>query len=195
MKITLSALLLLCITQVQGQILVYKMSMSRSSIGHGFTTKSSIPGHLVVDIASGAAMQVDVYTKEKTFSIRNKAFTVRTARGSGEKSYSVLSEVGNGTDTYGWQYTIASTTRGINVPLNVGLSENRLVARNMKSTGHYAANIGIESYFDEEIGTLVLDLPGTQRANASAYTLADVVTIIRSELVDRGFKSNHPPTP
>jgi len=194
MKTTLAALLLLYVTDVQGQILVYKMSMSRSSIGFGFTTKQSIPGHFVVDIASGAAIQVDVYTKEKTFSIRNKAFTVRTVHGSGEKSYSVLAAGGTGAGSDNWHYTLASTVKGVNVPLEVGLSDTKGVPRTLKYTDTYAANNGTASYLDEEMATLVLDLPATKKANSSGNTPADVIASIRSDLVERGFKSNHPPT-
>jgi hypothetical protein len=188
----LLTLALLCAANVQGQILIYKMSVHSTVTGHGFTTKRITPGYLVVDTATGAAAEFDLDPRAKDYSFRSKEFTVSTVHGGGGKNYMVFAEAGADTDASGRPFKFSSTVKGAAVSLNVGLADNRLVPRTMRFIGAYIFYIGSEPFMEEATDTLVIDLPGTQSANSAGHTFEDVLTTIRSKLADRGYTDNHP---
>src|SRR6267154_193115 len=156
---TLLALVLLCAANVQGQILIYKMIVHSAVMGHGFTTKRTAPGYLVLDTATGTAAEFDLDPKAKDYSFRNKEFTVSTVHGGGGKNYMVFAEAGSDTDASGLPFKFSSTVKGVTVSLNLGLAENRLVPRTMRFIGSYLFYIGIEPFLEEDSNTLALDLP------------------------------------
>jgi len=191
MKVLL-ALVLLCASNVQGQILIYKMIVHSTVMGHGFTTKRAGPGFLVVDTATGAAAEFDLDPRAKNYSFRSKEFTVSTVHGGEGKNYMVFAEAGADTDASGRPFKFSSTVKGVTVSLDVGLADHRLVPGTMRFIGSYLFYIGIEPFMEEDSNTLALDLPGTQSANSAGHTLDDVLTTIRSNLADRGYTDNHP---
>jgi hypothetical protein len=107
--IALISLSFLCVANVQGQILIYKMTVNSTVMGHGFTTKRTAPGYLVVDTATGAAAEFDLNPRAKDYSFRSKAFTVSTVHGGAGKNYMVFAEAGANTDTSGQPFKFSST--------------------------------------------------------------------------------------
>jgi hypothetical protein len=101
MKTTLLALVLLCATGVQAQLLIYKRTVHSTVMGHGFTTKSTVTGYLVVDANSGSAAEFDVYSKTKEFLNRGKTFTAGIVHGGQGKDYVVFGDAAAGTDRLG----------------------------------------------------------------------------------------------
>ena len=189
---TALALILLCTTSVQGQILIYKMAFNRTVMGNGFTRKGPATGYVVVDAGTEAAAEFILDPRfPKEYSFRNKTVTVDTVNGGPGKSYMVFAEALVGTNTSS-RYRFSSTAKGINVSLDVGLVGKRLVPRTMQFISRDVFRLGIEPFIEESAGTLRIDLSGTQSANSAGQTLDDVVATIRSNLAERGYKDNHP---
>jgi hypothetical protein len=188
---TLLALIFLCAAHVQGQVLLYKRTIHSVSMGHGFTTKKSVTGCLIVDAETGAAVEFDIYSKAKEFLARGRTFTTNTVRGGFGKDYLVLAEAVADSDNFG-PYRLSSTAKGLSVPLNIGLADTRSVPRTMRFVGRYISRLGTESFIDEQSGTLVIDLPATQNANSAGKTLDEVVAAFRSDLLSQGYRDIHP---
>ena len=188
---TLLALILLFAVNVQGQILVYKRSINRITMGNGFTTKQTVNGYLIVNAATGSAAEFDIDSRAKEYLVRSKTFAVSTVRGGPGKDYLVLAEWLTGTDALG-PYKFSSTLKGINVPLNIGFMDKRLVPKTMRSIGRDVFNMGIEPFIDEETGTLAIDIARMQSANSSGQTVDDVRVAIVAELTAKGYEDAHP---
>ena len=167
------------------------MSVHTTDKGSGFTTKTSCPGYRVVDPGTGMLAEFILDPSEKSYSFRSKTVVVNTVNGGAGKSYTVLAEAIADNDSFG-PYRISSTAEGVNVWLDVGLTDKQQVPRSMRSIAHYVFKIGTEAFVTEEIGTLSIDLSGTRNANSTGRTFDDVVVTIRSTLAERGYRDNHP---
>ena len=188
---TLLALVLLCATGVQAQILIYKRAVHSTVMGHGFTTKSTVAGYLVVDMNSGSAAEFDLYSKAKEFLNRGKTFTAGIVHGGQGRDYVVFGDAAAGTDNLG-PYKSSLTARGTGLSMDIGLAGNRPVARTLRLIGRSVYFIGTETFIEEQAGTLVIDVAGTREANSAGKTLDDMVTSIRSNLIASGYKDIHP---
>ena len=191
MKTTLLALILFCATGVQAQLLIYKRTVHSTVMGHGFTTKSTVTGYLVVDANSRSAAEFDVDSKTKEFLNRGKTFTAGIVHGGQGRDYVVFGDAAAGTDNLG-PYKSSLTARGTSVSMDIGLAGNRPVARTLRLIGRSVYFIGTEPFIEEQAGTLVIDVAGTREANSAGKTLDDMVTSIRSNLIASGYKDIHP---
>lgn len=187
----LLVLVLFCVANVQGQILIYKSSFSSTQMGNGFTWKESTPGYVVVDTGTGAAGEFSLYPAWKEYSFRNKTLTVESVDAGHGKLHTVFAEILISTNA-STPAKFSSTAKGLNVSLDVGLAEKRRVPRTMQFVSRDVFRFGIIPFIEEGAGTLRIDLPGTQSANSAHKTLDEVVAIIRADLAERGFSDNHP---
>jgi hypothetical protein len=191
MKILLSLIVLL-VVNVQAEILIYKRTVKSTTMGHGFTSKTTVRGSLIIDPSTGAAAEFDVDETAKEFLSRSKTFTVSTVDAGRDKNYVVFAEVLSGTEN-GGPYKLSFTAKGMSVSLDVGLTGNRSVARRMQSIGRDVYSFGVVPFIGESVGTFVIDLPTTQSANAAGRTVDELVALIRSDLIDKGFRDARPP--
>ncbi len=190
MKIIFAIVLLFTLT-AEGQILIYKMTARRLATGSGFTTKYSEPGYVVVDTGNGAAAEFRLDVKGKEYSFRSKTVAVEIVHGGMGKDYMVFAEILLGTNN-GGPYRFSSTAKGSSILLDIGIGDKRPIARTMQFVDRDVFRFGFEPFIDESAGTLVLDLVGTQSANSGGQTLDAVVTKIRTDLADKGYRDNHP---
>ena len=187
----LLVLILLCAANVQSQILIYKMDFRTTQMGNGFTWKDSTPGYVVVDAGSGAAGEFSLYPAWKEYSFRNKTLTAESVDAGRGKQYTVFAEILVSTNA-STPAKFSSTAKGLNVILDVGLAEKRLVPRTMQFVSRDVFRFGITPFIEEGAGTLRIDLVGTQSANSGHKTLEDVIATIRADLAQRGFSDNKP---
>ncbi len=190
MKILLGLIVLL-VVNVQAEILIYKRTVKSTTMGHGFTSKSTVRGSLIIDPSTGAAAEFDLDETAKEFLSRSKTFTVNTVDAGRAKNYVVLAEVLSGTEN-GTPYKWSFTAKGMSVSLDVGLTGNRSAARRMQSIGRDVYSFGIVPFIQESVGTLVIDLTATQSANSAGRTVDELVALIRSDLMDKGYRDSRP---
>src|SRR5262249_2470618 len=130
-------------------------------------------------------------TFPKEYSFRNRTLTVESVDGGPGKHYTVFAEVMMDTNAP-TAFRFSSTAKGLNVSLDVGLVDKRLVPGTMQFISRDVFRLGITPFIEEGAGTLRLDLQGTQSANSDHKTLDDVMATIRTNLAEAGYKDNHP---
>jgi len=193
---TLATLVLgfLCLG-AEGQILVFKQAVTHVITGDGVVTKQGLSGYTLAQFDSNGptVVRIDVDVRAKNFMVNELAsFSYVQVRAPRGQSLTVLTEAFNYLDSNANCVEVSETCKGVNYSVDIGLFSNVMVPKSMSLLGRQIYTDDYDqNYIDEVSGVLVLDVKQTSDANFFEYSITDVQTNIRSNLVSKGYTETH----
>jgi hypothetical protein len=184
----LVTLLLFALT-ARAQVLVYKNHYTEVITGGSDQGKYPVGGYSVFDVNTGDCVQINSFSSAKAYNTFSLSYGLETFQGKLGKSYTISADSESYTPATNSLFLVYTRVSGVNSSVDIG---DDFPAWLIPKTVSYLGNFEWQDengigFWEEDSGTLTLDLKTTQNFNSEALTLSDAVSALETMLQAKGF--------
>jgi len=189
---TLFATLLLAVGTLtsSADVLIYKLKLTTTETGGGFSSKYSNGGYFVLDAESGEVWRIVTDPRAKTFYYEDfSSATIDEVTGAAGKEYNVVTQHDSWTDTAGFERIQHATIKGAKVRnVDIGATTLYSIPKSFTWIGRELGSYTTGDAFLAEItGSLSLDLKSSKISNLADDDINAALDRLASLLITQGY--------
>jgi len=190
MKAILSLLLAALACSASADVLIYKLKLSHTETGGGYSFKYSNAGYVVLDPDTGETWRLVTSPKAKTYYfVEFEDLQIDELEGPLGKEYNVATHNEEWLDVNDVNHVEHATIKGAKVHnVNVGATSLYYVPKSFTWIGReFGSYTTGETYLDEISGSLSLDVKSSTTSNLAGDDVFDALYRLESLLIAQGY--------
>lgn len=184
LTITLFVSFCLC---AQAQVAIYKYAERGTVTGDFQTFRVLYCGYVILDLQSGELSGVQTFTSSKQYLDLPLDTLVLSQMHSKTGQYSVFHDAYSGTNDVGDPIVIFSWFKGLNSSVDVGDVTKWQIPRTMQIAERWVYWQDGEQQFEEDTGTLTIDLKNSTISNEAGDDATGAADRIKAYLESKGY--------
>jgi hypothetical protein len=187
MKNLVAALSLSLCLCAQGQVAIYKYTETGTVTGNFETFRVLYTGYVILDLQTGGLSGIQTFPNSRQYADLDLSTLILGQVHTRSGQSSVFHDAYSGTNDVGNPIVIFSWFKGINSNVDVGDVTRWLIPRSMQMTERWVYWQDDEEQFEEDSGTLVIDLKDSFISNHEGDDAIGAADRLKAFLQSRGY--------
>ncbi len=187
MKKLITALAASLCFSVSAQVAIYKYTETGTVTGDFQAFRVLYSGYVILDLQSGELSGVQTLTSTKQYMDLDLSSLLPSQIHSKTAQYSLFHDAYSGTNTSGDPIVIFSWFKGANANVDIGDTSKWQIPRTMQMIERWVYWQDSEQQFEEDAGTLTIDLKDSVTSNKAGDDATAAADRIKAFLESKGY--------